>query len=212
VIPIQLNNRLKSIIEIVRKNQPITGDAIASMLSVTRATLRPDLAILTMSGILGAKPKVGYFYIGMEDTQLISKKLKETKVEEIMSLPIIVTEDTTVYNTIVTMFLEDVGSIIISSNGYLSGIVSRKDLLKATVGGSDIQTLPVAMVMTRMPNVVMTKQEESASVAAKKIIQHEVDSLPVVKKELMDGKECYKVIGRLTKTSITRLFVDLAGE
>lgn len=211
MIIIQLNNRLKKIIEIVRKNQPITSEEIASMLDVTRATLRPDLAILTMSGILGAKPKVGYFYIGMEDELLVSKKLKETKVEEIMSLPIVVTEDTTVYNTIVTMFLEDVGNIYISGDDYLVGIVSRKDLLKTAIGGADINNIPVAMIMTRMPNVVITYPYESATIAAKKIIDREVDSLPVVIKE-EGSKELYKIIGRITKTNVTRLFVELSGE
>ena len=63
---IQLNERQEKIIEIVKKNQPITSEAIANKLSLTRATLRPDLAILTMAGILDARPKVGYFYTGKD--------------------------------------------------------------------------------------------------------------------------------------------------
>ncbi len=209
---IQLNKRLKKIIEIVRKNQPITGEQIASKLSVTRATLRPDLAILTMSGILGARPKVGYFYIGMDEDVLISKKLKERIVDEMMSLPIMVSEDTSVYNTIVTMFLEDVGTIIVSQKGYLSGIVSRKDLLKAAIGGGDINNIPVGVVMTRMPNVIMIEPSDNITLAAKRLIEHEIDCLPVVNKEVLEGNECYKVIGRVTKTNITKLFVELSSE
>ncbi|HEY8364215.1 MAG TPA: helix-turn-helix transcriptional regulator [Haloplasmataceae bacterium] len=209
---IQLNNRLKKIVEIVRKNQPITGEQIAAQLQVTRATLRPDLAILTMSGILGAKPKFGYFYIGMDENLLIAKKLKEKVVEEIMCLPIMVSESTTVYNTIVTIFLEDVGTIIVGENGYLSGIISRKDLLKIAIGGSDLNKIPVSVVMTRMPNVIFVEQDDSVVYAAKKIIEHEIDCLPVVVKERVDNKDHYKVVGRITKTNITKLFVELSGE
>jgi CBS domain-containing protein len=205
---IQLNTRLKKIVEIVRKNQPITGEQIAAKLSLTRATLRPDLAILTMSGILGAKPKVGYFYVGRDEDVLISKKLKEKNVEEIMSLPIMIDENTSVYNTIVTIFLEDVGSIIVGKDGYLSGIVSRKDLLKTAIGGGDINNIPVNIIMTRMPNVIFIEPEVTVVLAAKKIIEHEIDCLPVVKKE----NEQYKVIGRITKTNVTKLFLELSGE
>lgn len=212
MITIQLNDRLKQIIEIVKRDEPITGEDIAAQLNVTRATLRPDLAILTMTGILGARPKVGYYYIGEDEKALITKQLKGRYVNEIMSLPIVVTEETTVYDTIVTMFLEDVGSIFVIHKGYLVGIVSRKDLLKSAIGGGNISKIPVSMAMTRMPNVIYTTPKEGIVTAARKIIEHEIDSLPVVSKEEVDGREFYKVIGRITKTNITRLFVELAGE
>nr|WP_330390058.1 helix-turn-helix transcriptional regulator [Tepidibacter formicigenes] len=200
------------IIEIVKEHEPITSEQIASMLNVTRATLRPDLAILTMTGILDARPKVGYFYAGVDENNIISKKLKSKKISEIMSMPVLLTEETTVYNAIVTMFLEDVGSIYITNNGYLSGVISRKDLLKSTIGGMDINKIPVGMTMTRMPNIVIANPNESISEAVKKIIEHEVDSLPVVDTEIKNGKEYHQVIGRISKTNIARLFVELCGE
>ncbi len=61
---IELSKRQQQIVEIVKNNVPITGEHIAERLSLTRATLRPDLAILTMSGILEARPRVGYYYSG----------------------------------------------------------------------------------------------------------------------------------------------------
>ncbi|GAA3321760.1 hypothetical protein GCM10020331_038920 [Ectobacillus funiculus] len=64
VITIELNKRQEQIIQIVKDNGPITGEAIADQLNLTRATLRPDLAILTMAGYLDARPRVGYFYTG----------------------------------------------------------------------------------------------------------------------------------------------------
>src|SRR5699024_7769694 len=59
-----LSERQEKIIEIVKENGPITGEKIAEQLHLSRATLRPDLAILTMAGFLDARPRVGYFYTG----------------------------------------------------------------------------------------------------------------------------------------------------
>lgn len=50
VIIIELNKRQEHIIQIVKDHGPITGESIAAQLGLTRATLRPDLAILTMAG------------------------------------------------------------------------------------------------------------------------------------------------------------------
>ena len=61
---IELNERQLKIVEIVKAYGPITGERIAELLSVTRATLRPDLAILTMSGFLEARPRCGYKNVG----------------------------------------------------------------------------------------------------------------------------------------------------
>ena len=83
------------------------------MLNVTRATLRSDLAILTMTGILDARPKVGYFYSGISNVNLLGDNVNNKLVEDIMSMPIVVKKDTNVYDTIVNIFLADVGSIFI---------------------------------------------------------------------------------------------------
>ncbi len=63
--------------------------------------------------------------------------------------------------------------------------------------------------MTRMPNLVTLTPEETAYDAAKKIVDHQVDALPVVKLLKQDGDVKYKVIGKVTKTTITKLFVSL---
>lgn len=206
---IQLNQRQLKIIDIVKANEPITSESIAANLNVTRATLRSDLAILTMTGILDARPKVGYFYSGVSEVNLIGNKIKDKKVKDIMSMPIVVKKDTSIYDVIVTMFLSDVGSIfIIDEEENLCGIVSRKDLLKATIGGADINKMPIGMIMTRTPNVVTVSQEEGILVAAKKIIEHEVDSIPVIE-EHEDDPNKTRVIGRMSKTNITKLFLEL---
>ena len=210
MIIIQLNQRQQKIIEIVKQNQPITSENIASMLNVTRATLRSDLAILTMTGILDARPKVGYFYSGISGASLVGNKIKDKKVKDIMSMPVVIKQDTNIYDSIVTMFLSDVGSVfIIDENENLCGIVSRKDLLKATIGIAYINKMQVGMVMTRTPNVITTNKEDDVVLAAKKIIEHEVDSIPVVEINEEDTNQI-KVIGRLSKTNITKLFLEIA--
>ncbi|WP_026893666.1 helix-turn-helix transcriptional regulator [Clostridiisalibacter paucivorans] len=208
MITIQLSDRQKKIIDIVKNNEPITSESIANELNLTRATLRPDLAILTMSGILDARPKVGYFYSGKSNFNLFRDKVTSIKVSEIKSIPVIVDEETSVYDSIVNMFLEDVGTIFVITEGLLSGVVSRKDFLKSAIGGMDINKIPVGIIMTRMPNIVVCTQEETVLDAAIKLIEHEVDSLPVVEEVDIDNRKGYKVLGRISKTNITSLFVD----
>lgn len=211
MITIEFSSRQKKIIEIVKNNEPITSENIAEILELTRATLRPDLAILTMSGILEARPKVGYFYTGKSQNQEIFDKVNEIKIGEIKSVPVVVNEETSVYDAIVSMFLNDVGTIFVISDGYLSGVVSRKDFLKSCIGNTDITNVPVGIIMTRMPNIITAYPNETVIEAAKKIILHEVDSLPIVDKEIIDNKEYYKVVGRISKTNITRLFIEITN-
>ena len=212
MIGIQLNERQLKIIDIVKASEPITSEAIAAKLEVTRATLRSDLSVLTMTGILDARPKVGYFYSGMNKLNLIKNNVDDVTVGEFMSMPVVVKQDVSVYDVIVTMFLSDVGNIIITDeDDYLCGVVSRKDLLKSTIGGSDISKIPVGMIMTRTPNVITVLKEDSVLHAAKKIMDHEVDFLPVV--EFVDNNNSkLKVLGKFSKTNLTRLFVELVQD
>jgi len=197
--------------EIVKKNTPITGEKIAKMLNVRRATLRPDLTLLTMAGLLEARPRVGYFYTGKTPYMLLAEEIRHIKVNEVKSVPVVVRGDVSVYDTIVTLFTEDVGTIfIVTEDGYLDGTVSRKDLLKVTLGQGDIHKIPVQVIMTRVPNVITASGEESVYDAARKLVEHEVDALPVVETVVHDGKkEKMKVVGRFTKTTVTRIFVEM---
>jgi CBS domain-containing protein len=210
VSAIELKSRHKEIIEIVKVDQPVTSEQIAAKLNVTRSALRSDLNVLTMAGILEAKPKVGYYYIEKQERERISEYLKKVKVADIKSRAVAIDEKVSVYDAIVQMFLEDVGSIFILNDGFLSGVVSRKDLLKTSIGGTDINQMPVGMIMTRMPNVVLTYPAEPIYGAAKKIIDHQIDALPIVEEVINKSVTYYKVVGRLSKTNITRLFVEIS--
>jgi CBS domain-containing protein len=208
---IQLTERQRQIVEIVKSKGPITSEQIAGLLNLTRATLRPDLAILTMSGILEARPRVGYFHSGKPAESLIADTVRQVLVKDVKSVPVVVPDNASVYDCIVTMFTEDVGTLfVVKEGGVLVGAVSRKDFIRSAIGKVDLHKMPVGMLMTRMPNIVTTSNEESAYEAARKMIEHEVDALPVVRPINKKGlEEQLEVVGRLTKTNITRLFVEL---
>jgi DeoR family transcriptional regulator, catabolite repression regulator len=209
VIDIQLNKRQEKILEIVKGNGPITGEHIAEQLNLTRATLRPDLAILTMAGFLDARPRVGYFYTGKSSTQLLTDSLNHIFVKDYQSIPIVVNESISVYDAIVSMFLEDVGTLfVVDKHSLLVGVLSRKDLLRASLGKQELSTIPVNIIMTRMPNITICMKEDLLIEVAKKLIGKQIDALPVVK----ETEQGYEVTGRITKTTITKAFVALADE
>lgn len=209
VCTIKLSPRQEEIIKLVKENPPITSEKLASKLNVTRAALRPDLAILTMTGILEARPKVGYICSQKPSNSILYEYIRKMKVKDIMTKPVVTSEETKVYDAIVYLFLNDVGTLFVENNGCLIGAVSRKDFLKIAMGGTDMQQVPVGVIMTRMPNIVYVEPEDLAYVSAKKIIEHEVDSLPVVEKVQEGNKELYKIVGKVSKTNITKLFVKL---
>ncbi|KHD46345.1 helix-turn-helix transcriptional regulator [Streptococcus hongkongensis] len=207
VFIIQFTTRQKSIISIVKEKEPITGEKIADLLQVTRATLRSDLVVLTMLGVLDAKPKVGYFYVGKSESHQEYQLYKNMKVSDIMGIPQMAHQNDSVYDVIVQIFMEDSGGVfILDESDYLCGLVSRKDLLKATIGSGDLTKLPIGMIMTRVPNVSTVSGDEFVLSAAEKLVAREVDSLPVVE-QAEHGK--LKVIGKLSKTIITKLFLEL---
>jgi len=206
---IKLSLRQEEIIKLVKQNGPITSEALAQKLKVTRAALRPDLAILTMTGILEARPKVGYLFSKKPSYSLIYDYIRNIKVSDIMSEPVIVDENTLVYDAIVHLFLNDVGTLFIQNNGFLIGAVSRKDFLKIAMGGTDMHKVPVGVIMTRMPNIVFVEKEDAVYLAAQRIMEHEVDSLPVIERVFENSKENLKIVGKVSKTNITKLFVKL---
>lgn len=208
---IKLTERQEEIIRLVKEHQPITSEKLAESIAVSRAALRPDLSILTMSGILHAKPKVGYVYSEKANNNVIHEHLSNFSVKDIMSKPVVVDENTKVYDAIVHLFLNDSGTLFIENNGCLVGAVSRKDFLKTAIGGSDMHTMPVGIIMTRMPNIVIVEQGDLAITAAQKIIEHEVDCLPVVERNIVEDKEVYKIVGKVSKTNITKLLVKISN-
>lgn len=205
----KLTNRQEEIVSLVKEGAPITSEKLASKLGVTRAALRPDLAVLTMLGVLSAKPKVGYVCSDKPSNSIVFEKISEITVADIMSKPSVIQEDTMVHDAIVYLFLKDVGTIFVENEGKLTGAVSRKDFLKVAIGGTDIYKVPVGVIMTRMPNIITATVNDTAFEVAKKIISHEIDSIPVVEEVVEDDDISYKIIGKVSKTNITKLLVKL---
>ncbi|ACL70021.1 helix-turn-helix transcriptional regulator [Halothermothrix orenii] len=197
-----LSERQKEIIRIVKQNEPITSQDIAERLGLSRAALRSDLAVLTAANLLEAKPRVGYFYIEKKLQIDEVDELVKIPIKDIMSPPVVVAEDVSIYKSIVTMFLEDVGTLfVINENEKLCGVISRKDLLKMSMGQNDLKRTPVSLAMTRMPNIIIATSDDSYLEATRKIVDNQIDSLPVVNEDM-------EVVGRFSKTNIARNLVD----
>lgn len=202
----ELSDRQETIIEIVKENGPITGENISNKLNLSRATIRPDLAILTMAGFLDARPRVGYFHTGKTGSELLTEKVRKFKVKDFQSVPVVVKEDASVYEAISAMFLGDVGTLfVVDDDALLTGVLSRKDLLRASIGNQNLNDVPVHIIMTRMPNITVCEPNELLIDSAKKLINKQIDGLPVVK----ESKKGLQVVGRITKTTITQAFVEL---
>ena len=122
----------------------------------------------------------------------------------------IVGEHTSAYDAVIAMFTEDVGTVFVGTDNILAGVVSRKDLLKTALGNNDLKALPVRMVMTPSSKLIYVEPQEQALVAAQQLMEYEVDCLPVVHvldRDEEDRKEL-QIVGRISKTNITRLFVE----
>ncbi len=141
-----------------------------------------------------------------------SGEIRKITVRDVMSKPVLVKEETPVYEAILTLFLNDAGTLFIENNGVLLGAVSRKDFIKMAMGTADMHRVPVGIIMTRMPNIIWVSEDDSAFVAAKKIIEHQVDSLPVIRREVVNEKEVLKIVGKISKTTITGIFVKLGED
>lgn len=164
---------------------------------------------------IDAKPKVGYF-LNMKSSKdhRVNPSPIQLKVKEVQAMPVIVRETATVNDAVVTLFLENVGSLIVADvEGILQGVISRKDLLKVTLGNPSASTMPVGLIMTRKPNVITVTPEDDVIEAARRMIHHQVDSLPVVLLHTNDkGIEVVEVVGRITKSTMTQILLKLLTE
>lgn len=140
----------------------------------------------------------------------MAKAITDITIDSCLSTPVIVNTQTSAYDAIIAMFTEDVGTVFVAADNILAGVVSRKDLLKTAMGTNDLNALPVTMVMTPASKIIYAQPQEKALVAAQRLIEYEVDCLPVVQvvdTDEEDRKELH-IVGRISKTNITRLFVE----
>ena len=188
-----LTERQKKIIIMLKEKSLLSGDEIAQNLNITKSALRTDFSILTTLKLITSKQNKGYSY---------NNKCTTIKVRDCMSPQNSIDIRTSVYDAIIHLFNYDLGTLVVVENEKLVGIISRKDLLKAALNKKNIEKTPVSMIMTRMPNIVHCFEDDNIKEAIEKLIKHEIDSLPVLRKE--KGK--LSLVGRFTKTNVTKLF------
>ncbi|WP_020617726.1 CBS domain-containing protein [Paenibacillus daejeonensis] len=204
---IELSARQLEIMDIVKQHAPIIGEQLAEMLGVSRPTLRSDLSLLVMLGLLDAKPKVGYFLgTAYRQDNAALQSLKTMKVREVQGSPVSIADTLSVHDAVITLFMENANTLlVVSEHKQFLGIVTPKDLLKVTLGNSTAATIPVSMVMTRYPNIVTVQPDDPVTEAVRKMIAHQLDCLPVLE-ETESGTEA---VGWVTKTNVVHLLKDL---
>ena len=201
----KLTKRQKEIVEIVKKDQPVSGEKISELLDVSRATLRSDLSFLTLVGILKASPKVGYTYAGSDLETLFFFDTFQKKVEDVMTSPVLVAHDSFIQDAIITLFMYDSDVLyVIDEKKQLLGILSRKDLLRAALN-ANIDVTPVAVCMTRMPHIKTCHKDLNILEAAALLQDFAIDSLPVVE-EQNEGH----IIGTITKSALLNFIIQEA--
>ena len=188
-----LTERQKKILIMLKEKSLLSGDEIAQNLNITKSALRTDFSILTTLKLITSKQNKGYSY---------NNKCTTIKVRDCMSPQNSIDIRTSVYDAIIHLFNYDLGTLVVVENEKLVGIISRKDLLKAALNRKNIEKIPVSIIMTRMPNIVHCFEDDNIMEAIEKLIKHEIDSLPVLRKE--KGK--LSLVGRFTKTNVTKLF------
>ena len=201
----KLTKRQKEIVEIVKKDQPVSGEKISELLDVSRATLRSDLSFLTLVGILKASPKVGYTYAGSDLETLFFFDTFQKKVEDVMTSPVLVAHDSFIQDAIITLFMYDADVLyVIDEKKQLLGILSRKDLLRAALN-ANIDVTPVAVCMTRMPHIKTCHKDLNILEAAALLQDFAIDSLPVVEEQ----NEAH-IIGTITKSALLNFIIQEA--
>lgn len=200
----EFTQRQNTIIEMLKQTSPLTGEAIAKRLGLSVPTIRADLRLLTAVEVLGARPKVGYVYQGDQLINVDYDELYEMPIKDIL-LPVTeVSDDASLQDAVSLLFLKDVGSLYVTdSNHQLVGLISRKDLLRASFSSPNPEAMLASIVMTRMPNIVTATPQTTVMEASQLLLKHKVDSLPVVAKQ-----GSLEAIGKITKNRIFEHFID----
>lgn len=169
--------------------------------------------MLVMLGYIDAKPKVGYFLGKVMTTEgRQSEKFMNLKVKDIMNRPVVIAESASVNDAVISLFVENTGFLTVTDEkGALTGMVSLKDLLKVTLGNPNAASIPISMVMTRVPRLAFVSPEDTVLEAAKKMLEHQVGGMPVVQAHSQGERNRLEVVGRITKTNMTQSLVDLTS-
>ncbi|KRM57912.1 hypothetical protein C5L31_000111 [Secundilactobacillus malefermentans] len=197
-------DRQTKIINMLKKTSPLTGDTIAKTLGLSVPTIRGDLRLLTTVGVLKSRPKVGYRYQGDQLVNVDYDDLYDIPVGDIMLAPTKINDEASLQEAVSKLFLKDVGSLyVVDQQQQIVGLISRKDLLRASFNSTNPESMLASVIMTRMPNLISATPQTTVMEAGKLLLKHQVDSLPVVEK-----KGSLKVIGKITKNRIFQHFIE----
>ncbi len=197
--------RQTRIINMLKQTSPLTSEKIAGNLVLSVSTIRPDLRFLTSVEILNARPKVGYEFKGNQLLNFDYDHIYQTPISEILLPTTEIKASDTLQVAVGKLFLKDVGSLyVVNEKGDLVGLISRKDLLRASLNNSNVQSMMASIIMTRMPNIITATPDMSVIEAGKLLLLHKVDSLPVVEKQ-----SSRHAIGKITKNRIFQHFIEI---
>lgn len=125
--------------------------------------------------------------------------------------PITCTPDVNIYGALDIMKKEEIHRLPVLDNGILAGIVSEKDIMKASLPDSKgisihemayrISKLSVKDIMST--ELVTVTPDTSVEEATRIMVDNEVSCLPVV--------DNGRLLGIITKTDMYRLLLDLFG-
>ena len=133
--------------------------------------------------------------------EMIAQRLHVTRI--------LVGAESNAYDAAVLLFTEDIGTLFVGKKDDIQGVVSRKDLLKAAMGRDDLAKVPISMVMTSRSKMIYAEPKEDLVSIAQKMMDYEVDCLPVGTFKNVGNDRKFVLIGRVSKTNITRLFLEL---
>ncbi|MFC5653520.1 CBS domain-containing protein [Paenibacillus solisilvae] len=204
---ITLSARQREILKLVKTHAPITGDQLAEMMGIGKPTLRADLSLLVMLGLLEAKPKVGYFPgEAASGKELGLKRWESAKVKDAQGLPVNISETLSVHDAVISLFMGNAEALtVVDDKQHLIGVVTPKDLLKVTLGNSNAASIPISIAMNRLTAIAAVRPEQPLLEAVNKLLVHELDGLPVVSGE---GTSRVEVIGWISKTNILRWMTE----
>jgi CBS domain-containing protein len=102
-------------------------------------------------------------------------------VSELMTAPVVkTTARDSLCGAAARMRDHGIGALaVVDDAGVLAGIVTERDMLRATADGRPPRTTPVEWYMSRVP--VTIEPDTDCAAAARLMVQHEVRHLPVTR-------------------------------
>jgi CBS domain-containing protein len=139
----------------------------------------------------------------VEATRATAKESMDVRVAEVMTeASVSESPSDTLRAAAVLMWREQTGSLVVLAGDALVGIITERDILRATAQDVDIDALTVGEVMTEQ--VVTTSADVSLHDAARVMAQHWIRHLPVVDDD--------RVVGMLSQRDIMGVFAALRRE